>query len=255
MDSRPAEGVPEPTLLQTSGLRYGAGVHWKVYLRSRWAVLLTLITTFHDVKKWMTTREGAGTTAGMIFFVVQHLLGQHLLTYAVGFVRMSLLWVPFTVLMLLMAPLPNLVLPFPWLVIWRGVSTWLDLPLLSLVVVPLVVGLVARSGPREQKNEIQDALFNHPYRPKVDGITYAGIDMTGFPGLDGVYVFTKYSMFSAVSGLWLIVNLMWPASEGGDTAVWVSLISFLLYVVTTYIYKLQGELRALRGKEEKKKLW
>ena len=92
----------------------------------------------------------------------------------------------------------------------------------------------------------------------MDGVTYTGIDMTGFlpllTGLEGKYTITKYCLLTVVSGLWLLVNLLWPASEGGETVVWISLVSFLLYVVTAHIHWLKGELKEALGGEEKKSL-
>ena len=147
----PAEGVPaawkpvpEPEPEPEGAVGDDPGVHWRVYLRSRWGVLLALVATFSDFKRWVATKEGAGTSAGLAIFVVQHLLGQHLFAFAIDIVRMAMLWLPFIVLMLLMAPLPTPVLPFPYLVIWRGASSWLDLPLLSLIVLGLVVGISSR---------------------------------------------------------------------------------------------------------------
>ena len=105
------------------------------------------------------------------------------------------------------------------------------------------------------KHQLVDWLFKQPYRPRVDGIEFAGVDMKGFgrlpplwDGLDGVQQVTKYTMLMVFSGLWLLFHLLWDAVNGasGERELWISLLSFVLYVVASYIHKLKGELRKFR---------
>ena len=155
----------------------------------------------------------------------------------------------------------------------------------------------------ERRNDFLDWLFNHPYRPQVDGMTYDGIDLSidlrdmilgdsnginsgggsGGGGLlrraallllpegggggqrageqqqqEEVFCVTKYSMLTVLSGLWLLIKLLWPQSltatqgaasaEGSSSAaLWISLMSFVLFVVTAHIQRLRTHVAAVEG--------
>ena len=57
-------------------------------------------------------------------------------------------------------------------------------------------------------------------------------------------------MLTMFSGMWLLVHLLWPWGDAsGERGLWVSLLSFVLYVVAAYIHKLKAELRELRKRQ------
>ena len=72
---------------------------------------------------------------------------------------------------------------------------------------------------------------------------------------------TKYSMLTVLSGLWLLIKLLWPqsltatqgAGSGGSgegsssAALWISLMSFVLFVVTAHIQRLRAHVAAVEG--------
>ena len=69
---------------------------------------------------------------------------------------------------------------------------------------------------------------------------------------------TKYSMLTVLSGLWLLIKLLWPQSltatqgagsaEGSSSAaLWISLMSFVLFVVTAHIQRLRTHVAAVEG--------
>ena len=52
------------------------------------------------------------------------------------------------------------------------------------------------------------------------------------------------------SGMWLLVHLLWPWGDAsGERGLWMSLLSFVLYLVAAYIHKLKAELRVLRKRQ------
>eukprot|EP01046_Picozoa_sp_COSAG06_P048517 COSAG06_NODE_7270_length_2564_cov_1.739554_2_plen_345_part_00 len=144
--SRPPVPEPEPEPEPAQGEL--SAVHWTVYLRSRWAMVRSVFTTVAEMKKWMATKEGAGTLFGFAIFLLQHVLGQQLFAYVVYVMQMGMLWLPFTVLLLLLSPLPTPLIPFPYIIIWWSLSSWVEWPLLSILALALVVSGLSRVLPR-----------------------------------------------------------------------------------------------------------
>ena len=107
-----------------------------------------------------------------------------------------------------------------YLVVWRllvgGTLGWLgQWALIAVFVLVQCLSLMPKTAQQQEqldqmRHELVDWLFKQPYRPRVDGTSYPGIDMSGlgrFPpeslgvpplweGLDGVYEFTKYQPHS-----------------------------------------------------------
>ena len=98
-----------------------------------------------------------------------------------------------------------------WKLLVGGTFSWLgQWALIAVFALVQCLSLVPKTGQQQERldqmqHELVDWLFKHPYRPMVDGTSYAGIDMSGFgrfppeslgtplwEGLDGVYEFTKY---------------------------------------------------------------
>lgn len=239
-------------------------VSWRRYCSSRWRSLHSIIQLFDGAKEFISTRAGAGSAIAFAILLIFEFMGRHLLAYCVNCICMVMLLIPSGVMVLLLSPLPGPILPFPYLFAWRLTAGWLELPYSSIVALGLVLVIavhlpgrvMARDTVKLYNDQLLVVLFAWPYYPVVDGQRYSGIDMTGFLprtfGMDGVYHVTIYGLLTIASGCWLLLGLLWPVqtiTESGPGGLWpklwVSGITFVLYVVTAALHAKETQIKQL----------
>jgi hypothetical protein len=101
-------------------------------------MLLGVAQMVHSLKQWLATFHGAMGVLGVLLLLLVELMGRHIFALLCELARMAMLWLPCSVLLLLLSPLPGPLLPFPYLLLWRTSASVPQLPLYSLIwCVPL----------------------------------------------------------------------------------------------------------------------